>query len=128
MQMPSKQRGIGWFGLLIMLVSLGFMALVGMKCWPLVLNEMKLARAVKSVAADASVASSEGPEKVRAALQKWWNVEDIEHIQPADVKVRNTGDKGRVLSYDYWAQVNVFKNVYVSFHFTKDEPFPKSGF
>lgn len=124
MQLPSKQRGLGWFGMLIMLVGIGFTALVAMKCWPLILNETKLARAVKSVAADSSVQSAEGPDKVRAALQKWWNVEDIEFIQPGDVKVKNIAS-GRVLSYDYWAQVNLLKNVYISFHFTKDEPFPK---
>ena len=126
MNLPSKQKGMGWFGLLIMFGAIGFIALVAMKCWPLVLNEMKLARAVKSVAQDSTVASSEGPERVRAALQKWWNVEDIEFIQPADVKVKNTS-AGRVLAYDYWAQVNLMSNVYVSFHFTKEEPFGRAG-
>ena len=127
MKLPSKQKGLGWFGLLIMLGSIGFIALVAMKCWPLLLNEMKLARAVKAVARDSSVANSEGPEKVRAALQKWWNVEDIEFITPTDVKVKNISS-GRVLAYDYWAQVNLMSNVYVSFHFTKEEPFSTSGY
>ncbi|HVT35877.1 MAG TPA: DUF4845 domain-containing protein [Nevskiaceae bacterium] len=127
MKGPSKQRGMGWFGLMFMFILIGFFGLVGMKCWPIVFNEAKLERAVKSVAHDPEVAAAEAPEKVRSALQKWWNVEDIEFLLPADVKVRNTGN-GRVLAYDYWAQTNLFKNVYVSFHYTHEEPFPKSGF
>ncbi len=127
MQLPSKQRGAGWFGLMIMFGIGAFFFVTGMKCWPLILNETKLARAVKSVAHDPDVAGSDDPSKVRRALDKWWNVEDIEFLNAGDVKVVNTAG-GRVLSYDYWAQANLFYNVYVSFHFTKDEPFPKSGF
>lgn len=127
MNLPSKQRGMGWFGLMITVGAIGFVALVAMKCWPLVLNEMKLARAVKAVAQDSAVAGSEGGEKVRGALQKWWNVEDIEFLEPGDVKVKNTPG-GRVLAYDYWAQVNLISNIYVSFHFTKEEPLAASGY
>ena len=127
MGLPSSQRGLGWFGLLILLGAIAFFGLIGMKCWPIVLNEWKLQRAVKSVAHDPEVMGSEGPAAVTRALQKWWNVEDIEYINPVDIKVRNAGS-GRVLAYDYWAQTNVFYNVYVSFHYTKEEPFPKSGF
>lgn len=127
MRLPSKQRGLGWFGLLFIFFVIGFTTLVTMKTWPLYLNEIKLARAVKAVANDPELASSEvGSEQVRNALQKWWNIDDIEFITPKDVKLK-TSDKGRVLAYDYWAQVNLFSNVYISFHFTKEEPFRKAG-
>lgn len=128
MKLPSKQRGMGWFGMLLVIIMIGFIAMVGLKCWPLLLNEMKIARAVKAVAHDPAIAGSEGAESARKALQKYWDLEDIAFIKSSEVKITNVAQKGRVLAYDYWAQVNVFANVYVSFNFTKEEPFPKAGY
>lgn len=122
MQLRHKQRGLGWFGLLYIFGTLGLIVLIGLKVYPIYLNEMKLARAVTRVAAEFSPnTATESPDQVKSALQKWWNVEDIEIVSPKDVKVQNL-PTGKVLAYDYWNQVEVYKNIYISFHFTKEAP------
>ena len=48
MRLRSRQKGIGWFGLLFVLGVLGLFAVVGVKCLPIYLNQMKLAATLNS--------------------------------------------------------------------------------
>jgi hypothetical protein len=121
MQLRRNQRGAGLFGLAYILGTLGFIVFVGMKVWPIYLNETKLERAVRSVAAEMDGGAESGSKAMRDALQKWWNVEDIEHVKPTDVKIK-PGPSGKVMYYDYWNQVELFKNVFLSFHYAKEFP------
>lgn len=123
MNLPSKQRGLGWFGLLIMFGAIGFTVLVAMKCWPIYLNEIKVARAVKAAAGEAAG----GADSVRRALNRYWDVDDIEYLRFQDVKLTSSIKGQRVLAYDYWAQTNLFTNVFVSFHFVKETPVSSSS-
>lgn len=121
MQLRSKQRGLGLLGLAYLLGTAGLMVMVGLKIYPIYLNEMKLARAVKSVAAEADVNADIGSRMVADALRKWWNVEDILVVKPTDVKLKPVPG-GKVMTYDYWNQVEIFKGVFISFHFAKEYP------
>lgn len=122
MKLRHSQRGAGWFGLMYTLGSLGFFVFIGLKIYPIYLNEMKLARAITRVASefDANTAG-ERPDEVKNALQKWWNVEDIEKLTPKDIKIKNTA-KGKMLTYDYTNEALLFSNISVSFHFVREEP------
>lgn len=120
----SRQGG-GWLSMLYTFGSLGFIVYVAMKVYPIYLNEMKLARAVTRVAAETSANTESGSATVKAALQKWWNVEDIEVVKPADVKIK-ASDGGKVLAYEYWNQVELMKNIYISFYFEKAVPLGNS--
>ncbi len=79
MQMRSRQRGLGWFGLLLVLGLIAFFAIVGVKCLPIYLNQMKIASSVKKVASDPSNARAEVSE-LRNDLQRYWDIEDIAHL------------------------------------------------
>lgn len=125
MQLRSRQRGMGMIGWAYLLGTMGFMVSVGLKIYPIYLNEMKLARAIKSVAADIDPNAEIGSRQTRDALQKWWNVEDIEMIQPADIKLKPNPQGGKFMFYDYWNQTEIFKGVFLSFHFAKE--FPTGG-
>lgn len=120
MKLRSKQRG-AWLGLVYTLGSLGFFGFIGLKIYPVYLTEMKIERAVKEVAGETEPNAESGSAAVTSALNKFWNVEDIEVIKASDVKLKNT-DKGKVLKYDYWSQVQIFANVFLSFHFEKEYP------
>lgn len=123
MQLRRKQQG--FWGLVYVLGTLGFVVFVILKIQPIYMNEMKLARAVKAVAADSS--PSEESTSIKNDLQKWWNLEDIEIVKPADVKLK-PGAGGKVLAYDYWNQVELFKNIYLSFHFVGEYPVGSSSY
>ena len=116
---------MGWFGMLIVLIGFGFLAMIGIKCWPIIFNEIKIQRAVKVIASDASI-NKESPDAITKALYKFWAVEDIQYLDAKLVKMTTT-DKGKVLAYDYWAQTNVYQNAFVSFHYVHEEPIKSGG-
>ena len=121
MQLRSKQRGAGLIGLAYVFGTMGFFIMIGLKVYPIYLNEMKLTRAVKSVAAEIEVNADAGSTRTKEALQRWWNVEDIEKIKPNEVKIVNKPG-GRVMTYDYWNETELIKGVFLSFHFNKEYP------
>ena len=74
------------------------------------------------VAAQASVTGSEvDVAAVRSSLQKRWDIDYIDQLEPRDIKVVRTAD-GLFLSYDYDAEVPLFGNLLVVAHFAKDYP------
>ncbi|MBU0790121.1 MAG: DUF4845 domain-containing protein [Polycyclovorans sp.] len=111
------QRGLGGFGLLILFAGLGFVMLIAFKCIPVYLNQMKISRAVSAVAMDAPGSVVE----IRSALQRYWDIEDIDDLSPRDVKVVRSAS-GRRLSYDYEARRHLFANVSLVLEFGDDVP------
>jgi hypothetical protein len=112
MNLRQRQRGLGWFGLLFVFAMIGFVALVTMRCLPIYLNQMKIAKAIHSVAADHNLGSSPESTEIYNALQRYWDIDSIDYLKPRDVKVSRT-DRGRMLSYKYEARAPLFYNISV---------------
>jgi hypothetical protein len=112
-----RQRGIGWFGLLLLFGAIGFGALLTFEVLPVYLNQMKIARAVNAVAADSPSSVTE----VRSALQRYWDIESIDELTPRDVKVVRASN-GRRLVYAYEARRHLFANVSLVLEFEGDVP------
>lgn len=123
--LPSRQRGLGWFGLLFVLGALGFAAIVVVKAAPLYLNQMKLARAVQRIVDDPENARA-GAAEIHRSLQRSWDIDDIKHIEPREVKVART-PRGRVLRYDYEARVHLFYNISMVIEFRDEKPLAASS-
>ncbi|MEQ1437830.1 DUF4845 domain-containing protein [Fontimonas sp. SYSU GA230001] len=120
MRMRSRQRGLGWFGMLFVLGVIALAAILVVKCLPIYLNQMAVARAVYKVAADPESGRSE-PGQLRNALKRYWDIEDIKYLEPADVKVKRT-QSGRFLSYEYEAREHLFYNISIVIEFADDVP------
>lgn len=114
----KRQRGMGWFGLLLIVAAIAFVAIVVIKVGPLYLNHMTVARVVKNVADDPEMANA-NVQQIRIALQRRWDIDYIDQIEARDIKVKR-GAAGRMLSYDYEARVSLFYNIYVVVHFKAD--------
>jgi hypothetical protein len=120
MSMRSRQRGLGWFGLLFVLGVIAFAAIVTVKCLPIYLNHMKVASSVNKVASDPENGKGEVGQ-IRNALQRYWDIEDINYLEPRDVKVKRT-QSGRFLSYEYEARERLFYNISIVIEFSDDVP------
>ncbi len=120
MRTLKRQQGLGWFGLLIMLMLAVFFATLAFHMMPLYLNQMSLARAVKAVAADPGMAEAT-PHQIERALEHYWDIDDIETVTPKDIAVVATDD-GRALSYDYEASSKLFYNISVVIEFSDEVP------
>lgn len=121
MQLRHRQKGLGWFGLLFVFAVLGFTAIVVAKCFPIYMNQMKIATALNKVGGNAEIGNSEGGEAVRKSLQKFWDVDDITRLDYKDVKIKRT-DRGRFMVYDYEAKERLFYNIYIVIHFKGEVP------
>jgi hypothetical protein len=120
MRMRSRQRGLGWFGLLFVLAVIAFAAIVTVKCLPIYLNQMKVASSVSKVASDPENGKGEIGQ-IRNALQRYWDIEDINYLEPRDVKIKRT-QSGRFLSYEYEARERLFYNISIVIEFSDDVP------
>lgn len=118
MHMRSRQRGLGWFGLLFVLGVIAFTAIVVVKCLPIYLNQMKIASSVSKVASDPENGRAE-LHQLRRDLQRFWDIEDIKYLEPRDIKVKRTAD-GRFLSYEYEARERLFYNISIVIDFHDD--------
>lgn len=114
----KRQRGMGWFGMLLLFLTIAFFAIVAVKVGPLYMNEGTIMRVVRGVANDPAMGGGE-PQAIRRALEARWDIDYISQIDDKDVLIKRT-DKGRVLAYDYEAKVNLFYNVFVMVHFKGD--------
>lgn len=122
MNARTSQLGLGLWSGLYLFGSLAFIALCGIKIGPLFLNEFTVNKAVRDVAAQAAVVGSEvDVAALRSALQKRWDVDYIDQVEPRDIKVVRT-QAGLFLNYDYDAEVPLFANIIVVAHFADDIP------
>ena len=119
-----RQRGLGWFGLMFVFGTIAFFAIIVIKVGPLYMNHMTLVRVVKSVADNPEMGTADA-QVVRRALEARWDVDYIQQIDDKDIKIKR-GPKGRMLSYDYEARVNLFYNVFVVLVFKDDFPMRNS--
>ncbi len=119
MRMPSfasRQRGAGLWGMLFVFAVIAFAALVTIKIVPVYLNQMKVAAAVKEVAEDPNIGRNASPHAIYDSLQRHWDIESIEDIQPKEIAITRE-DNGQTLSYDYEARRHLFYNIYIVVHF-----------
>ncbi|MFD1710767.1 DUF4845 domain-containing protein [Ottowia sp. GY511] len=91
----SKQRGISFFGLLILGIVLALLAIVGAKVVPTATEYMSIVKAVKKAAADGDTVPA-----VRASFDRTASVDYITSIEGKDLEVTKNGDK-IVVSFAY---------------------------
>lgn len=122
----KRQRGLGWFGLAFVFGTIAFFAIIAVKVGPIYLNHMSVVKIVKGVADNADYANAP-PQEIRTTLERRWAIDYVNHLDHKEVKIKR-GAKGRTLSYDYKAEVNLFYNVFVVVKFKDDFPMkPGSG-
>lgn len=120
MRLPRRQHGMGWFGMLIVLGLIAFFATVAIKTVPIYLNQGKVKSAVAAVAANSGGANATADE-IRLALQRRWDIEDIDFIDAKGVKLQRK-ERSASLAYAYEARTHLFYNVDVVFAFEDDVP------
>lgn len=118
------QRGLGMFGWMFVIGFVGMCFKIGFALFPVYMNQWKLDKAVTKVALSAPATAA--PSDIRRLLQPSWDIDDIEAVSPADIKVKKTAT-GRALGYSYEHRVPVIANVSLVVDFTKDIPMSAGG-
>ena len=125
MQLRRRQRGLGLWGWLFVLGTIGFISMVTLQLIPLYLAEMSIQRVVKLTAEDSSNANLPVHE-LRRAMKTRWDVEGITTLDVNDVKLEKFGT-GRALVYDYEARAELFANISLVVHFQGKYPVKGGG-
>jgi Tfp pilus assembly protein PilE len=121
---PKRQRGLGLFGLVFIFAVIGFTALIVMRCWPIYLNQMKIAKAIKNVSTDAAAASAQDSTGLYRSLERFWDVDSIDYLDYKKVKLVRS-DRGRAIAYKYEARTPLFYNISLVMEF--EDSVPVSG-
>lgn len=99
--MMQKQRGMTIWGWLFVLGTIGFIALVAMKLFPIYMENMSVKKAVKQVA-ESSGAAGFNKETAWKALIKQFYIDEVRSVKKEDVtiEVNDEGTKELVISYE----------------------------
>ena len=104
----SRQRGISLFGLLFWGVVIAFVAVVGAKVTPTVMEYYTIARAVNKVAAG-------NPATVQAARIDFDKIKQVEYsiqIDPNDLEITKENDKVKIY-FAYQREISLGGPVYL---------------
>ncbi|MES2885782.1 MAG: DUF4845 domain-containing protein [Pseudomonadota bacterium] len=116
--MQSRHRQQGFMKLFFIFGSIAFVAIVGLKLFPLYANQIKVAKVVKSAASEGNM----DPLQVRNSLQRRWDIDDITIITPKDILIERGQNGGGALVYNYEARTHLFYNVDLVLTFEGREP------
>jgi hypothetical protein len=117
---PRRQAGLSAVSMLLVFGLIAFFTTLVIKCLPLYLNQMKIARALNGISEDPEISASDAMS-IRDHLHRRWIIESIDSLTPEDVKIRR-GEGVRAMVYDYEARTHLFYNIDIVIHFKGDVP------
>ncbi|WP_420429346.1 DUF4845 domain-containing protein [Algiphilus sp.] len=114
--MRPAQRGMTIWMLMVTVALVAFAALLVMRCVPVYLNQMKVSGAIERVAKDPENPAA-SVRTMRSALERYWAIERIQHLDPEDVALVRGEGETRYLEYQYEARVPLIHNIDLLFTF-----------
>jgi hypothetical protein len=127
------QRGLGWFGMIILLFVIGFFALLIVKVTPLYINQMTITHDLHDIAGKFSTNTGEvDVPQVISSVQKRFATDYITQLIWADIKIVR-GEHGLSMAYDYEARAELFNfgpifgDVFIAIHFGEEIPIRTGG-
>jgi len=109
----SKQRGMTVIGVLLLLVVLGFMALVAMKVAPMYIEYYTVKSTVESIRKEPQLAQMSATD-IQNSIQKRFDIGYVERLKARDLKIRNDAEsRGRVIELAYDDERELFYGLHV---------------
>ena len=121
MRILSRQRGISGWGVMLLLIILGFIGLIGLKLFPIYTESFSIDGAMKGVVESPEVTKWKKRE-IYIALIKRFDIEDVSSIPERHIKdyVTITKKNGKVaLDIVYRRETKLFGNVSLAVDFVK---------
>lgn len=107
----GRQRGLTVIGMLLLIVVLGFMALIAMKVIPMYIQYFTIKSTIESIRKEPQLAQM-GLAEIQTALQKRFDIGYVDKITAKDIKLRNDRN-GRVLDLVYEDDQPLFYGLHV---------------
>ncbi|WP_034432757.1 DUF4845 domain-containing protein [Candidatus Contendibacter odensensis] len=107
----KRQRGLTVIGMLLLIVVLGFMALIAMKVIPMYIQYFTIKSTIESIRKEPQLAQM-GLAEIQTAIQKRFDIGYVDKITAKDLKLRNDRS-GRVLDLVYEDDQPLFYGLHV---------------
>jgi len=103
------QRGMGFFGVLVMLIAIVFVAIVGMKVAPAYIEYFSIKKAVTGMVESGELRNATVAD-VRKAFDRRAIIDEISSIQGSDLEITKEGSE-IVLGFAYEKRIPLFYNI-----------------
>jgi hypothetical protein len=111
----NTQRGMGFAGVLAMLVGIVILAILGMKLVPAYLEYFNIKKAVTAITSSGELRNATVAD-VRKAFELRQAIDDFTSVGPKDIEVTKDGNEV-VVSFAYERRIPLFSNVSVVIDF-----------
>ncbi len=109
-QTNERQRGLTVIGMLILLIAIGFVALLVMKVVPMYVQYYTIKSSIESVRKE-SVGQMAATD-IQNLIQKRFDTGYVENVRARDLKIRNDR-QGKVLDLTYQDERELFQGLFV---------------
>ena len=116
----KNQQGITVIGILLVMIVIGFVALIGMKVVPMYIQYFTVKSSIETIRKEPQLAQMSSTD-IQAAIQKRFDIGYVNNITARDLKIRNDRG-GRVLDLSYQDERDLFYGLSVVLK--KDEVIP----
>jgi hypothetical protein len=97
---PAYQTGMTFIGFILMLMLIGFFALLVLKIGPIYLEHFKIMTSLNSLKKDPAF-GEKTKQDILSTLDKRWNIDMVDDVTTKDVVVTKQGDYVKVqLAYE----------------------------
>ncbi len=115
-RLPTRQRGLGFFGLILLVVVLGGGGVLVARMMPAVIEYQAVVKAAKRAAGGSSVADA------RNLFDRTAAVENITSITSRDLEITNQGPDRMVVKFAYQREFPVAGPVFITLKFEGQAP------
>lgn len=115
MTFRQRQQGLGFAGVLVLLVGIIFVAIIGMKLVPAYIEYYTIKKAVTSMTQSGELRGASVAD-VRRAFDRRTAVDDISSVRPEDLEITKEGNE-IVISFAYEKRIPLFYNISVLIDF-----------
>ena len=110
-----RQRGMGFAGVLVLLIAIVFVAIIGMKLVPAYIEYFTIKSAVTAITQSGELRSATVAD-VRKAFDRRANIDDITAVRPGDLEITKDGNE-IVVAFAYEKRIPLFYNISVLIDF-----------
>jgi hypothetical protein len=111
----QRQQGLGFLGVLMLLIAIVFVAIIGMKLVPAYIEFYTIKKAITGMTQSGELRGASVAD-VRKAFDRRSAVDDITAITPADLEITKEGND-IVISFAYEKRIKLFYNISVLIDF-----------
>ena len=109
----DQQRGMTVIGMLLLLIVIGFVALIAMKVIPMYIELYTVKSTIESIRKEPQLAQM-SMQDIQNAIQRRFDIGYVERITARDLKIKNDpSGRGRVLELVYDDERELFYGLFV---------------